>query len=113
MSDGGGFDDLLTELAADLVDRNKGVGALVDIGSNDDHERCLLSSEVDEAKVGPGRAGHISVGAVPRSYQVTPVGPSRLVSAQRPNASPQAAVFARAKYQVRSNPTTATAATRE
>ncbi|BCJ84526.1 hypothetical protein MTY81_58990 [Mycolicibacterium sp. TY81] len=62
MSDGGGFDDLLTELAADLVDRNKGVGALVDIGSNDDHERCLLSSEVDEAKVGPAGRTHLSGG---------------------------------------------------
>jgi hypothetical protein len=40
------------------------------------------------------------VGAVPRSYQVTPVGPSHQMSAQRTDANPKAAVFARARHQV-------------
>ncbi len=39
------------------------------------------------------------MGAVPRSYQVTPVGPSHPVSTQRTNATQ--AVFARVRHQVR------------
>ncbi|SBS73248.1 hypothetical protein MHPYR_160072 [uncultured Mycobacterium sp.] len=52
-----------------------------------------------EVTVGPV-GGHTSVGAMPRSYQVTPAGPSHLMSAKRMNANPQAAQRLRARHQV-------------
>jgi hypothetical protein len=62
-------------------------------------------------KVGPA-GGHISVGAVPRSYQVTPVGPSHLVPAECSKASPaRTATHVLSQTPDEKNPTTATAAT--
>ena len=61
-------------------------------------------------KVGPA-GGHISVGAVPRSYQVTPVGPSHLISAECSKANPRedgSACLSQTPGE--KNPTTATAA---
>ena len=80
-------DDLLPELASHLVDGDKRMGALVHIGSNNNHGGCLLHCEVTVGPVG----GHISVGAVPRSYQVTPAGPSHLMPTKRMDANPKAA----------------------
>lgn len=40
------------------------------------------------------------MGAMPRSYQVTPVGPSHLASAQRTIANPKVTVSVGAKHQV-------------
>src|ERR1700753_367396 len=54
----GRSNDFLTKLAPDLVDSNKGVRALVYIGSNNNHGGCLLHCEVTVGPVG----GHISVG---------------------------------------------------
>lgn len=45
MALGGRRDGLLSQLAADLVDRDEGVTALVYIGSNNNHGGCLLHSE--------------------------------------------------------------------
>lgn len=81
------FDGLLAKLAPHLVDSNKGMGVLVDIGSNNNHGGCLLHCEVTVGPVG----GQTSVGAVPRSYQVTPAGPSHPVPTKRMNANPKAA----------------------
>ena len=88
--------DLLGQLAADLVDGNEGMRALVYIGSNNNHGGCLLHCEVTVGPVG----GHISVGAMPRSYQVTPAGPSHLVPTKRMDANPRAAGTLRARHQV-------------
>src|SRR5579859_1172346 len=93
---GGSRDDLLREFATDFIDRDECVGALVDIGSNNNHGGCLLHCEVTVGPVG----GHISVGAVPRSYQVTPAGPSHLMPTKRMNANPKAAPIVRARHQV-------------
>ena len=82
---GGRADRLLSELAAHLVDGDEGVTALVYIGSNNNHGGCLLHCEGVE--VGPA-GGHISVGAMRRSHQVTPVGPSHPVPALRLDANP-------------------------
>ena len=80
--------DLFGEFAADLVDRDERVRALVYIGSNNNHGGCLLHCEVTVGPVG----GHISVGAMPRSYQVTPAGPSHLMPTKRMHANPKAAL---------------------
>ena len=40
------------------------------------------------------------MGAVPRSYQVTPAGPSHPVPTKRMNANPKAAPTLRARHQV-------------
>ncbi|BCI55583.1 hypothetical protein NIIDNTM18_48610 [Mycolicibacterium litorale] len=66
------------------------MGALVSIGSNNNHGGCLLHCEVTVGPVG----GHTSVGAVPRSYQVTPAGPSHLMPAKRMLASPKGGTHA-------------------
>src|SRR6476646_9078768 len=50
-------------------------------------------------EVGPA-GGHISVGAMPRSYQVTPVGPSHPMPALLLEANPKAADAKRARHQV-------------
>src|SRR6476661_3977876 len=50
-------------------------------------------------EVGPA-GGHISVGAMPRSYQVTSVGPSHPVPALLLEANPKAADAKRARHQV-------------
>src|SRR5215472_16170932 len=92
----GGPHDLLAQLLADLVDGHKRVRALVPIGSNNNHGGCLLHCEVTVGPVG----GHISVGATPRSYQVTPAGPSHLMPTKRMNANPKAAWSLRARHQV-------------
>src|SRR5215472_12382550 len=91
-----GRHDLFTQLLADLVDGHERVRALVNIGSNNNHGGCLLHCEVMVGPVG----GHISVGAVPRSYQVTPAGPSHLMPTKRMNANPRAARSLRARQQV-------------
>src|SRR3954447_8852031 len=78
-------DGLLAELATRLVDGDEGMCALVDIGSNKNHGGCLLHCEVTVGPVG----GQTSVGAVPRSYQVTPAGPSHLMPAKRMHANPK------------------------
>ena len=87
MTGGGGSDNLFAEFAAHLVDGDEGVRALVYIGSNNNHGGCLLHCEVTVGPVG----GHISVGAVPRSYQVTPAGPSHLMPTKRMDANPKTA----------------------
>ncbi|HTY32478.1 hypothetical protein, partial [Mycobacterium sp.] len=66
------------------------------IGSNNNHGGCLLHCEVTVGPVG----GHISVGAMPRSYQVTPAGPSHLMPTKRMNTNPKAAQTVRARHQV-------------
>ena len=71
-----------------VVDRDEGMGALVYIGSNNNHGGCLLHL-ISDWTVGPV-GGHISVGAMPRSYQVTPAGPSHQVSAEPMLVSPKA-----------------------
>src|SRR6476469_1934619 len=50
-------------------------------------------------EVGPA-GGHISVGAMPRSYQVTSVGPSHPMPALLLEANPKAADAKRARHQV-------------
>ncbi len=92
----GRLDDFLPEFAPDLVDGDEGVRALVYIGSNNNHGGCLLHCEVTVGPVG----GHISVGAMPRSYQVTPAGPSHLMPTKRMHANPKAAPTLRARHQV-------------
>src|SRR5690606_24351111 len=69
---GHGLDRDLPELAAGLIDRHERVGALVHVGADNNHGGCLLHL-ISDWTVGPA-GGHISVGAVPRSYQVTPAG---------------------------------------
>src|SRR6185312_16721637 len=96
MTRGGGFNDLLAELAPNLVNRDERVGALVHIGSNNNHGGCLLHCEVTVGPVG----GQTSVRAMPRSYQVTPAGPSHLMPAKRMKANPQVAGRLRARHQV-------------
>ncbi len=59
VADGGGGHHGGPELLADSVDRDECVRALVHIGTDDDHGRCLPVSGV--ATVGPV-GGHISVG---------------------------------------------------
>jgi hypothetical protein len=46
-------------------------------------------SLISDWTVGPV-GGHISVGAMPRSYQVTPAGPSHPMPAKRMIINPQA-----------------------
>ena len=87
---------LLAQLPAHLIDRNERVGALVDISTNDNHGGCLLHSRGTVGPVG----GHISVGAMPRSYQVTPAGPSHPLPAKRMDANPKAAATLRARHQM-------------
>ncbi len=87
-----------------LIDGDKSVRALVYIGSNNNHGGCLLHCEVTVGPVG----GHISVGAVPRSYQVTPAGPSHLMPTKRMNANPKAAPSATSQTPGDQDPTTAT-----
>ena len=91
-------------LRAHLVDRDERVRALVHIGSNNNHGGCLLHCEVTVGPVG----GHISVGAMPRSYQVTPAGPSHLMPAKRMNANPKAARQPTSQTPGDQDPTTAT-----
>lgn len=95
----GRFDGLLTELAAYLVDCDERVSGLVDIRTDDDHHgnRLLPTSEWDRL----GRsADKPQSGAMPRSYQVTPAGPSHPMSAKRMNANPKAASRLRARHQM-------------
>src|SRR5213596_1549300 len=73
----------LGQFATYQVNGNKRMRALVYNGSNNNHGGCLLHCEVTVGPVG----GHISVGAVPRSYQVTPAGPSHLMPAKRMHAN--------------------------
>ena len=86
---------LLGQLAADLIDGDERMRALVYIGSNNNHGGCLIHCEVTVGPVG----GHISVGA-PRSYQVTPAGPSHLMPTKLMDANPKAAPTLRARHQV-------------
>jgi hypothetical protein len=58
MTCGGGGHDFFAEFAAHLVNGDERVGALVDIGSNNNHGGCLLHCEVT---VGPV-SGQTSVG---------------------------------------------------
>jgi hypothetical protein len=62
------------QLPACLVHRDRAVRALVDVDPNHDHHEEV--SSLQEGTVGPA-GGHTSVGALPRSYQVTPVGPDQ------------------------------------
>ncbi len=101
MALGGGLDRLLSQRAAHRVDSDEGVTALVCIGSNDNHGGCLLHSQRG-VEVGPA-GGHISAGAMPRSYQVTPVGPSHPVPALLLEANPKAADAKGARHQVNRN----------
>jgi hypothetical protein len=71
---GRGPNGALAELAAALVDGHDGVGALVRVDPQDHHGR------VSSHPWGPGTGpvgGHASMGAGPRSYQATPIGPRR------------------------------------
>src|ERR1700734_2042224 len=92
----GRSNDFLPDLAPDLVNRDKRVRPLVYIGSNNNHGGCLLHCEVTVGPVG----GHISVGAMPRSYQVTPAGPSHQMPTKRMYANPKAASRLRARHRV-------------
>src|SRR5690625_5019316 len=69
---GHGLDRDLPELAAGLIDRHERVGVLEHVGADNNHGGCLLHL-ISDSTVGPA-GGHISLGAVPRSYQVTPAG---------------------------------------
>src|SRR6201994_46776 len=60
MTCGGGGHNFLGQFAADLIDGDERVGALVHIGSNNNHGGCLLHCEVTVGPVG----GQTSVGAV-------------------------------------------------
>ena len=91
-------DGALPDLAPDRVNRDERVRALVDIGSNNNHGGCLLHL-ISDWTVGPV-GGHTSVGAMPRSYQVTPAGPSHPMPAQRMLASPKTTPSLRARHQV-------------
>ena len=107
MPGGGGSNDLFSEFATNVVDGDEGVRALVNIGSNNNHGGCLLHCEVTVGPVG----GHISVGAVPRSYQVTPAGPSHLVPTKRMDANPKTASDSMSQTPGDQDPTTATRGT--
>ncbi|GAA4556180.1 hypothetical protein GCM10023175_57830 [Pseudonocardia xishanensis] len=61
------------ELTAVVVDDDDGVAALVCVDAENHHRSVSLSFAV--GATGPA-GGHSSVGAVPRSYQATPVGPA-------------------------------------
>src|SRR4051794_28375886 len=76
---------VVAKFARGLVDADEGVAALVHISTDDNHEGCLL---LRRGTVGPV-GGHISVGAVPRSYQVTPAGPSHRPPAKPHKANPE------------------------
>jgi hypothetical protein len=82
-----GADPQLAELLTDLVDRDEGVGSLVHIGTNNNHGGYLLIFHFTDRTVGPV-GGQTSVGATPRSYQVTPAGPSHQMPAEHMNANP-------------------------
>ena len=58
----------LTELAAGRIDSDGGVAAFVRVDSDDHHGRVSLHQTGDCDRSG----GHLSVGAMPRSYQATP-----------------------------------------
>ena len=107
MTRGGRDHDLLAKLTSDFIDGNERMRALVNIGSNDNHEAASFTSEVMVGPVG----GHISVGAMPRSYQVTPAGPSHLVTTKPMNANPGGGKQAKSQTPGDQDPTTATAAT--
>jgi hypothetical protein len=62
----------LTQPASSIIDRDERMSLLVNISTNDNHGGCLLSLISDGRSEPVG--GHISVGAKPRSYQVTPAG---------------------------------------
>src|ERR1700760_569160 len=85
MTCGGGGHNFLGQFAADLIDGDERVGALVHIGSNNNHGGCLLHCEVTVGPVG----GQTSVGAMPRSYQVTPAGPSHPMPTKPMHANPK------------------------
>jgi hypothetical protein len=80
------------------------MGALVHIGSNNNHGGCLLHCEVTVGPVG----GQTSVGAVPRSYQVTPAGPSHLMPTKQMNANPNGGTEPMSQTPGDQDPTTAT-----
>ena len=61
-------------MAADHIDRDERVRPLVHIGTNT--TMVVASFHFTDRTVGPV-GGQSSVGAMPRSYQVTPTGPSR------------------------------------
>ena len=73
------------------------------VGSNNNHGGCLLHCEVTVGQAG----GHISVGATPRSYQVTPAGPSHLMPTQRVNANPKGSTEPTSQTPGDQDPTTA------
>ena len=62
------------ELAAGLIDHHGRVGVLVDVYPQHHHHGWRHLFLVLEGTAGSA-GGHTSVGALPRSYQVTPVGP--------------------------------------
>src|ERR1700758_5337053 len=103
MPDTGRRNDLLPDLAPSPIHRNKRVRALVNIGPNNNHGGCLLHCEVTVGPVG----GHISVGAMPRSYQVTPAGPSHLMPTKRMNANPTSGTEPTSQTPGDQDPTTA------
>src|SRR5438034_8564689 len=63
---------LLGQLPAGPVDRHRGVGVLVRIDPDDDHLRCclLIRGDAPDRPVDTPEWGRL-----PRSYEVTPVGP--------------------------------------
>ena len=63
----------LAELAAEMVDRDDGVGALVRIDPQCHHDGSPFFFRVEVGRENRS-VGHISVGAMPRSYQATPAG---------------------------------------
>src|SRR5438034_5678236 len=86
---------LLGQLPAGPVDRHRGVGVLVRIDPDDDHLRCclLIRGDAPDRPVDTPEWGRL-----PRSYEVTPVGP---IDARRP-ADPMEATPFRAGKQPRS-----------
>src|SRR6266550_1743770 len=78
---------LLGELPAGPVDGHRGVGALVRIDADDDHLRCclLIRGDAPDRPVDTPEWGRL-----PRSYEVTPVGPIHVRQPAYPlKATPQ------------------------
>ena len=66
----------------------------------------MVASIHCEVTVGPV-GGHTSVGAMPRSYQVTPAGPSHLMPTKRMNTNPKSGTEDMSQTPGDQDPTTA------
>src|SRR5271166_5097553 len=92
----GRHNDLFAKLAPNFVDGDKRVRALVHIGSNNNHDGCLLHCEVTVGPVG----GHISVGGG-ATLLSSHAGRSFTPDADKTHErQPEAARMLRARHQV-------------